>query len=76
MRIEVSLLTRNLMSLLYICSSLRLLVSSLSLSILLAKMKVEVINRDDPMNYTNLIESCQAHLSVQYLLSIKLIRQK
>ena len=28
------------------------------------------------MNYTNLIDSCQAHLPMQYALNIELIRQK
>ena len=28
------------------------------------------------MNYTNLIDSCQAHLTVQYASNIELIRQK
>ena len=28
------------------------------------------------MNYTNLIESCQTHLAVQYASNIELIRQK
>ena len=28
------------------------------------------------MNYTNLIDSCQAHLPVQYTLNIELSRQK
>ena len=27
-------------------------------------------------NYTNLIDSCQAHYSMKYVLNIELIRQK